>query len=646
MIDQNKLQFHAQGLIIILALLLGTSAQGQQLNWAGSIQANTGFFGSSSYVGDNCIYTTGNFQYVGKDLDPGPGEELYTSVSLSKDIFVQRLNLDGELVWTKIFAGTGADVSSVVGADDDDNVYVAGTFTGTVDFDAGPGTAEKTSVGPHDLFILKLDEDGEFLWVKTIESGPYPTSTNVTSINIVPGIGVYLTGFYEQTTDFDPGPGEFLMTPIGTSACFTIKLEESGDFIWARNFTSTFHVGLQAVVNEAGDLYMAGAFEGHLELVIDGEIESFDAEIGNDGLVVKMNADGAVLWAFLLVGDSHTYCETITIDQAENVYISGDFYGNIDLDPRAEELIYESAGSFDTYVIKTDSDGEFLWGKVISDETGVSPSASNVDNYGNYLLSGDYMGEIDIDPGVDEHITPGLVLDSGGTFLLSLDEEGNFNWVRCFGGTETSRPNSIGKGTGTDIYVSGIGSNMWDYDYHPDIIDFSGTTYGETFFIMSLDICESIFDTTLSLDGGLISSANDFGTFQWINCETGEPILGETENSYTPAENGSYALIMTDGECTDTSECVLIDDVGLAAQIESVGIKLYPNPTNGDLWIELEQLSPELTIEVYDQQGKKVFSEYLEYTKTVQLEMPKTVGVFIVRVINTKITHEFKVSVY
>ena len=70
--------------------------------------------------------------------------------------------------WAKSIGGTGMDEGRSIFADDLGNVYTTGFFMGTADFDPGVGISNLTSSGEEDIFILKLDPAGNFLWAKSI----------------------------------------------------------------------------------------------------------------------------------------------------------------------------------------------------------------------------------------------------------------------------------------------------------------------------------------------------------------------------------------------------------------------------------------------------------------------------------------------
>ena len=110
--------------------------------------------------------------------------------------------------------------------------------------------------------------------------------------------------------------------------------------------------------------------------------------------------------------------------------------------------------------------------------------------------------------------------------------------------------------------------------------------------------------STTIMGYGAIRANNGGETYQWIDCSDNSEIAGETGQEYVPTANGSYAVIITEGTCTDTSECVNINNAGID-NLGTAPIKVYPNPTvDGKFKI---QLDAELkSIEVLDMLGRSL----------------------------------------
>lgn len=168
------------------------------------------------------IFTTGVFQTT---VDFDPGSSGYNLVSAGYyDIYVNKLDSFGAFIWAKPIGSTDNDYGKSISIDFSGNVYITGYYIGTVDFDSGPPFHYLSSEGAEDVFISKLNSSGNFVWAKSIGSNMEDFGNCITVNNIG---NVYLTGYYSNTADFDPGTGASYMTPGGAADAFIIKL---GDF--------------------------------------------------------------------------------------------------------------------------------------------------------------------------------------------------------------------------------------------------------------------------------------------------------------------------------------------------------------------------------------------------------------------------------
>ncbi|MFK7784716.1 MAG: choice-of-anchor tandem repeat GloVer-containing protein, partial [Crocinitomicaceae bacterium] len=137
-----------------------------------------------------------------------------------------------------------------------------------------------------------------------------------------------------------------------------------------------------------------------------------------------------------------------------------------------------------------------------------------------------------------------------------------------------------------------------------------------TFILPNQQGCDSIITLDLTLNevavsvsytgiGALVATAPAAQTFQWVNCDSNyAEIPGETSLLYLPSTNGNYAVVVTDGSCTDTSACFTVADAGLEDDLNS-NIRLYPNPTNDIITIQSSFVID--AIEVYSLTGELLF---------------------------------------
>jgi hypothetical protein len=161
-----------------VVLLGANAANAQSFAWANKM-GGAGYDGATDVAVDAAgnIYVLGFYEFTA-DFDPGPGVYDLTAIG-ERDVFVLKLSPDGAFVWAVSF-GTAISAGSIVwerrlggvagyygvAVGPDGNIIAVGSFQGTVDFDPGPNTHHVTASGSYNAFILKLNEAGEFLWVK------------------------------------------------------------------------------------------------------------------------------------------------------------------------------------------------------------------------------------------------------------------------------------------------------------------------------------------------------------------------------------------------------------------------------------------------------------------------------------------------
>lgn len=128
--------------------------------------------------------------------------------------------------------------------------------------------------------------------------------------------------------------------------------------------------------------------------------------------------------------------------------------------------------------------------------------------------------------------------------------------------------------------------------------------------------------------------------YQWIDCNAGNSfVLGADQQSYTPTEiAGSYAVIVSLGNCADTSNCFLIDQTGLD-ELDNAQITLFPNPFTNEVTIKWEELKVDF-VEMTDAFGRIVSKNTVTNTNSFNLSAENSsVGIYFVRLIGENGTY-------
>jgi hypothetical protein len=246
------------------------------------------------------VYTTGFFTGTA-DFNPGAATVNLISAGL-RDIFVSKLDAAGNFVYAKQLGGTGTESGNSITLDAAGNVYTAGDFSSTADFDPGAGTVNLTSAGNADIFVSKLDATGNFVWAK----GMGGTGIDIASAIAVDAAGnVYTNGGFEFTVDFDPGAATFNLTSLGNEEVFVSKLDAAGNFVWAVRLGGTDgEVATSIALDATGNVYSTGGFEGTCD---------FDPSAGTSNLTALGVTDVFVHKMSQAIADPPP---TVTINQA------------------------------------------------------------------------------------------------------------------------------------------------------------------------------------------------------------------------------------------------------------------------------------------------------------------------------------------
>ena len=107
----------------------------------------------------------------------------------------------------------------------------------------------------------------------------------------------------------------------------------------------------------------------------------------------------------------------------------------------------------------------------------------------------------------------------------------------------------------------------------------------------SLPINVKIVNSTVTVSGNTLSAIATSATFQWLTCPAMQIINSATSQNYSPSKNGSYAVVVNQNNCTDTSICYTLSHVGISNLSSDQNVIVYPNPTVGLLNIGYSGLS-------------------------------------------------------
>ncbi len=223
--------------------------------WGGTGNEILGGSSSVGLDGVGGVYVLGNFSGT-VDFDPSVSTTYATS-SGSADAFVSKFDSDGTFEWVKTWGGTGSDGARGVFFDDEDNIYMIGSFANTVDFDPSAGTAYATSSGNADASLSKFDSEGTFEWVKAWGG----TGNEFVENGAVNEGDVYVFGSFANTVDFDPSASTAFATSNGSDDAFVSRFNSEGTFEWVKTWGGTSSDTSKHMNFLDGKAFISGTFQ-------------------------------------------------------------------------------------------------------------------------------------------------------------------------------------------------------------------------------------------------------------------------------------------------------------------------------------------------------------------------------------------------
>lgn len=414
-------------MIVLLIVLAGVlSAQLPYWHWVmrgGGADNDHGKSIAVDALGNS--YLAGDFYgnpYIGNTLLSSSGQN---------DIYIAKLDSQGNWLWARQAGGTGNDGAESIVVDSAGNVFVTGYFSGTVTF----ASTTLTCYGGWDVFVAKLDTNGYLQWVVQSSGASYES---VSAIALDGSGNLLITGFYNQTAIF----GTTSLAAYGGNDIFVAKLDNEGNWLWARRAGGPGEdAGSAIAADNAGNSYVTGYFSetaafAFTNLTSYGSIDVF---------IAKLGPDGALLGAFKAGSTEMDGGTGIGLDAAGNVYIAGYLSGTTEFGP----FNVAGFGGRDIFVAKMNSGAIYQWARLAGSDGWDEATALSVMPNGTCFITGNFLGSANFAT---------IILTSWGQndiFISCLDSNGFMSWVERAGGQQSDWGKGIAADNSGYVYITG-----------------------------------------------------------------------------------------------------------------------------------------------------------------------------------------------
>jgi hypothetical protein len=420
---------------------------------------------SASTLGTiSAVDASGNIYTAGVfngTVDFDPGPGIAVLTPSVDDGYIAKYNSSGVYQWAFKLGGFSNDAVAGVAVDGLNNIYITGYFSSTIDFDPGPGTANLTPVGSEDIFLAKYTSAGAYVWAFKIGN---PGGDFGRSVIVDNNNDVYLGGHSAGQSDFDPGPGTATLAPSNSLDMFLAKYNSSGAYQWAFMYTnSTGSDDLKDVVVDASNnVYVTGSLVATTDFDPGPGTNSLSAGI----FVAKYNSSGNYQWGFSVPSAGTGAKLAVT---GSNLYLTGTTQGTVDFDPGPGTANLISAGVTDIYISKFNTSGAYQWAFSLGSTTYDDGIGITVDAQGAVYACGMFQNTVDFDPGIAI-----ATLTSNGArdiYLAKYSSSGAYQWAFSIGTAGNNEvPQCVLLDAGNNIIMPGRQIINMDFDPGPGVV--------------------------------------------------------------------------------------------------------------------------------------------------------------------------------
>lgn len=509
------------------------------------------------------VYITGYFQDT---LDCDPGNSVYNltpTVFAGLDAFLIKLDPNGNFLWANKLGGTEFENGDFVGVDSFGFVYMAGYTFGTMDMDPGPGTANIITAGNNDIFIIKFNASGKYIWGRRMGG----TGVDIPQAGYIDKAGnIYTTGYFQSSVDFNPGIGTYTLTSAGQEDVFISKLDSSGNFVFVRSLGGTLKdYGYSIHVDVAENIYTTGYFQGTSDFLPGTGAYNLVSAGGQDVFVSKLNSQGNFEWAKRVGSTGNDLAMSVKTDAATHVYCAGSFTGKVDFNPGSDSLFFTTPNTnTDGFVLELDSAGNFVTANQLGNKGNEQVFTVWPISSGNFYLGGSFTDTTDLDmmAGVYSSIAKGNTDAFLAKYSNCSNSGSSFSQSACVSYTAPD-----GKVYATSGPITAIIPNSNGCDS-----------------IISIQLTITTVDTAVTQNGQTLTASATGAQYQWVNCANNyTPISGATSKVFTTPVPGNYAVVVTLNSCPDTSACYTIVCNNSSSSINPVACFAYTAP-NGSVY--------------------------------------------------------------
>ena len=578
-----------------------------QFNLAGVRQWGTYYGGTDDDQGLFCavdtsgkVYLTGYTQSFTGIATSGSHQPTYGGGLY--DAFLVQFNSVGARQWGTYYGGTSDDYGRSCTVDALGKVYMAG-YTKSITGVSTVGIHQSTfGGGLYDAYLVQFNSIGVRQW-GTYYGG---TGDDQGRSCVVDSSGkVCLVGYTDSNTGTDIATVGSHQSTYGGGIrdVFLVQFNSLGVRQWGTYYGGTGDdTGGSKAVDASGNVYLVGSTSSTTGISTIGVHQSTYGGGSRDAFFVQFNSTGVRQWGTYYGGLNYDFGVSNTVDASGKMYFTGGTQSSTGI---ATSGIHQSTfgGNYDAFLVQFEC--------VAATSTDVQTSCNSI----TWLDGNTYTSSTN---------TPTFTIPGGEFFGCDSVVTLNFNY------------NPL---TSTDVQTAcnsftWINGNTYTSSINTPTFTIPGGAASGCDSVVTLNLTITTIDNTTSINNDTISANQTGALYRWLNCDSSNAVIaGATNQIFIPTTTGNYAVEITAGACVDTSACVNIIITAIE-ELTNAGIKIYPNPIDDKIVIELSNTSSTKKVSIVSIEGKLVYSNAAINSNQLTIDAAAwSKGVYVVNII-------------
>jgi hypothetical protein len=644
---------------------MGTDFWILQLNSNGNIVWQNTIGGSGEDILTSIEQTTDEGFIIGGYSDSGISGDKTEATNGGNDYFIIKLNKNGSINWQNTIGGSADDKLSAIHQTTDGGYIVSGWSRSGI-------TGDKTepnmgvTLTYADMWILKLDSDGNIIWQNTIGGSSSDFAHNIAETTD--------GGFIIAGASYSGITGDKTEPLIGQQDFWVIKLNATGSIEWQNTIGGTDQDYLYSVAQTTDGGYILGGWS-RSGISGDKTEPNIAGIVTYDYWIVKLNSVGAIIWQNTIGGGSEDWLSMV-IQTNDDGYLVGGYSTSSWLGDK-EETCY---GNFDIWILKLNPDGTIAWQNTIGGSSDDKVYSIEQTNDNGYVLCGHSYSNIGVDKtenslGLYDYWIIKLYPECSPIAETCNTLDDNCNGVvdedvietisiSPGGATTFCQGNTVllsATYSGTSVQWKKNGVNIPGATSSTYSVNKSGNYAAVTTSLCGTATSSTIIVTvsknpnaSISADGAPTFCAGGNVTlteipiagcsYQWY--KGASAIAGATSTNYIATTAGNYKcrVTKTASGCFKNSNIISVSVPCKEGEelINNNSISIFPNPNNGTFTINFSSKEGESTfdvasgsINIFNSLGQQIYSQQFDSPDGIAPEVIKlsniSPGIYIVR---------------